>query len=470
MNADTNVMATFTKIPAPSAAFMAAPAVNLNVQFTDTSTGNPTSWLWDFGDGGTSTSQNPSHTYANSGTYSVSLTASNITGSNTFITYIGVTAPGSSRLTFAPVPDSDQITKTNVLINQAYVNLYPELMNETLVRAMFSDINAVIAKDPGNKKRYELNKLIVYPDSDFNTTTDNVTNNPIYFSDNNFVSNPSFGGATLLLWYYTGSGQDFINNKPKFFVENGNGTGYNTVNMINGKKYSMSYIARTGAEDYLLILRDSPLTYVNGFGAHDAALGGVLHELVGHGGAGLGYPEEYSLNFVDNSGTLPNLGVFDFTSLFPTDSMGKFDVVKYNILENRFNDLNYYFIGNNPVSQFDLYQISNVVKTMTIKVKVVDAFGNPVPAAVVTSYGGVAVVPGTGIGSPQNMIALLETLTTDANGMATLTNDFNVSWFAKGIKAVKGPQLGGAVLTSVDLKKAYWMQNINEHFMDITIQ
>ena len=50
---------------APTASFTASPTSGtapLNVQFTDTSTGAPTSWAWDFGDGGTSTSQSPSHT------------------------------------------------------------------------------------------------------------------------------------------------------------------------------------------------------------------------------------------------------------------------------------------------------------------------------------------------------------------------------------------------------------------------
>ena len=44
--------------------------------FTDLSTGNPNTWAWDFGDGNTSNQQNPTHTYATAGTYTVTLTAS----------------------------------------------------------------------------------------------------------------------------------------------------------------------------------------------------------------------------------------------------------------------------------------------------------------------------------------------------------------------------------------------------------
>lgn len=55
----------------------------LDVQFTDLSTGDPTSWAWDFGDGGTSTEQNPAHTYADAGTYTVELVATNADGSDT---------------------------------------------------------------------------------------------------------------------------------------------------------------------------------------------------------------------------------------------------------------------------------------------------------------------------------------------------------------------------------------------------
>jgi TolB protein len=49
----------------------------LTVQFTDHSSGYPTSWTWNFGDGMLSSEQNPVHVYADAGTYTVSLTAGN---------------------------------------------------------------------------------------------------------------------------------------------------------------------------------------------------------------------------------------------------------------------------------------------------------------------------------------------------------------------------------------------------------
>jgi Zn-dependent metalloprotease len=53
------------------------------VSFTDNSGNTPTSWQWDFGDGATSTIQNPTHQYTLPGTYTVSLLATNPFGSNT---------------------------------------------------------------------------------------------------------------------------------------------------------------------------------------------------------------------------------------------------------------------------------------------------------------------------------------------------------------------------------------------------
>lgn len=50
--------------------------VNTNVTFTDLSSGTPTNWSWNFGDGTTSTLQNPTHIYQWLGAYAVTLTVS----------------------------------------------------------------------------------------------------------------------------------------------------------------------------------------------------------------------------------------------------------------------------------------------------------------------------------------------------------------------------------------------------------
>lgn len=53
------------------------------VQFTDQSAGGPSSWTWNLGNGSNSTLQNPSTTYINPGTYTITLTVSNAGGTNT---------------------------------------------------------------------------------------------------------------------------------------------------------------------------------------------------------------------------------------------------------------------------------------------------------------------------------------------------------------------------------------------------
>ena len=54
-----------------------------SITFTDTSTETPDEWLWDFGDGTTSTDQNPVHKYTKRGKWNVTLNATNDDGSDT---------------------------------------------------------------------------------------------------------------------------------------------------------------------------------------------------------------------------------------------------------------------------------------------------------------------------------------------------------------------------------------------------
>jgi len=78
-----------TGSPLPPVSIFTANVFNgtapLSVQFTDESTNNPKMWLWLFGDGGSSTEQNPQYNFTNAGLYSVTLSVSNQAGTNSYV-------------------------------------------------------------------------------------------------------------------------------------------------------------------------------------------------------------------------------------------------------------------------------------------------------------------------------------------------------------------------------------------------
>jgi beta propeller repeat protein len=86
---DTEIKTKYIKVTTPVkpvAAFSASPTSGkapLKVQFTDKSTGSPTSWKWSFGDKTYSTAKSPAHKYSKAGKYTVSLTVKNTAGTNT---------------------------------------------------------------------------------------------------------------------------------------------------------------------------------------------------------------------------------------------------------------------------------------------------------------------------------------------------------------------------------------------------
>ncbi len=111
VNAYASVNAVSGSQNPPVAAFTGTPTSGtapLTVNFTDQSTNNPTSWSWTFGDGGTSTAQNPSHIYTSAGTYTVTLTAANAYGSDseTKTGYITVTTGAAPVAAFTGTPTS----------------------------------------------------------------------------------------------------------------------------------------------------------------------------------------------------------------------------------------------------------------------------------------------------------------------------------------------------------------------------
>ncbi|MFL5765355.1 MAG: gliding motility-associated C-terminal domain-containing protein [Bacteroidia bacterium] len=84
---DTNSVGCFSDpasctvaVSLPPLANFDTSSVGFNYNFSDLSSGSPTSWTWDFGDGSSSSSQNPAHPYTANGVYTVCLTATNVDG------------------------------------------------------------------------------------------------------------------------------------------------------------------------------------------------------------------------------------------------------------------------------------------------------------------------------------------------------------------------------------------------------
>ncbi len=130
--ANACIRAGYTLISGPKADFYAEPASGsapLTVSFHDISTGNPERWLWQFGDGATSTEQNPVHTYVYNGVYTVTLTSDTPAGESVMVkkNYITVSEP-----TKIIVPDDHSLIQeainhaapgSTILVRYGY---YPE--------------------------------------------------------------------------------------------------------------------------------------------------------------------------------------------------------------------------------------------------------------------------------------------------------------------------------------------------------
>jgi PKD repeat protein len=102
----------------PTADFIGTPPIGcapLTVNFNDTSTGGPTSWQWDFGDGGTSTLQHPSHTYASPGTYTVKLTVTNNCGADTAVKEQYIVVEKECDGCFADLDDNGKVDIVDVM-------------------------------------------------------------------------------------------------------------------------------------------------------------------------------------------------------------------------------------------------------------------------------------------------------------------------------------------------------------------
>lgn len=216
-----NVATAFTGTPTTGNAPLA-------VNFTDQSTGSPTSWSWSFGDTTTSTSQNPSHTYNSAGTYTVSLTATNGSSSNT-LTKTNYITVNSTTLTsaFTGTPTSGNAPLTVSFTNQTTGNPVP-----TSWQWSFGDTTTSTTRNPShtytNPGNYTVS-LVAGNGSTTNTLT--KTNYITAFAppvNANFTSNVTTGRVPLRVSF-----RDLTSGSTSWFWNFGNGASSTLKNPVS---------------------------------------------------------------------------------------------------------------------------------------------------------------------------------------------------------------------------------------------
>jgi len=237
---DSEVKTGYINVSSPSpsklvAAFSASPTSGkapLKVTFTDTSTGSPTSWFWNFGDGSKSYLQNPTHKYSKTGVYTVNLTVKNAKGSNTATKteYIKViTKPGAnftSSVTSGKAPLKVTFTDTSTGSPTSWKWDFGDgsksfLQNPThkysKVGSYTVNLTVKNAKGSNTVTKTEYIKVVTKPVADFSATpTSGKTPLTVEFTDN------STGVPTAWKWSF-GDGTTSREKNPEHqYLQGGN--------------------------------------------------------------------------------------------------------------------------------------------------------------------------------------------------------------------------------------------------------
>jgi PKD repeat protein len=192
--------------PPPVANFYGKPTSGnepLSVKFTDTSTGFPTGWSWDFGDGSTSADKNPTHNYPTAGKYTVSLTASNAAGSDSktrtqYITVKSASPTPTPTHTCTPKPTTACTTKPTTTCTPAQCEPHeiPQVTGTTengkiridwnvIANPCLQGYKVVISKNNPNPK---------YPDDGYMFWITDRTRNYAVISRTEHYNGSDFGG------------------------------------------------------------------------------------------------------------------------------------------------------------------------------------------------------------------------------------------------------------------------------------
>ncbi|HIH94629.1 TPA: PQQ-binding-like beta-propeller repeat protein, partial [Methanosarcina acetivorans] len=187
--------------PEPVAAFIAdvtGGTAPLIVNFTDQSTGSPTAWAWDFGDGANSTEQNPSHTYVSAGNYTVNLTVENAAGMDFELktNYIEVSETSGSTVTLYFDPESSSVSENESTEINIVASNFP---------AGFSGYNLTVAiDDPAVAEIVN----IEYPSWALITENSTLPGTSIYMKTVDLEDSVKEGAADVVLATLTVSGKE----------------------------------------------------------------------------------------------------------------------------------------------------------------------------------------------------------------------------------------------------------------------
>jgi len=133
--------------------------VPVKIQFTDSTTGSPTSWYWNFGDGHISTQANPSNTYTIPGSYNVKLIVKNAVSIDSVVKVI----------TISGAKADFNYTYTNICTTPATINFaVPDPLKSIIYRWDFGDSNKAIIPNPSNTYKqagvYNVHLITISPE------------------------------------------------------------------------------------------------------------------------------------------------------------------------------------------------------------------------------------------------------------------------------------------------------------------
>ncbi|OQP56466.1 PKD domain-containing protein [Niastella populi] len=263
------------KKPVANFSFSPSPAcVNSNVCFTNQSTngysGNScntnTSFNWDFGDGTTSTQQNPScHTYAAPGTYTVTLTASNTAcGSDAITKTVTVAPPSPPPAVVSPViycrgQAASQLsaTGTGLLWYTSPTGGTGSAVAPTPSTSMAGSITYYVSQTLPNSCESPRTPLTVTVNA---TPAAPAVTTPVLLCENQTAS-PLAATGTGLLWYTAATGGTGSSTPPTPVTSNIGNTNYFVSQTVNGCESPRAMITVTVGSLPAAPVVNSPVNY-----------------------------------------------------------------------------------------------------------------------------------------------------------------------------------------------------------------